>query len=127
MVITTDFSVTMLALAGLSRPPNMSGRDLCQLTKSSEPEWRDAFYYDHPYGHQGAIPRTEGVRTEQYAYMRYRDTTPLFEQLFDLYADPCQRDNLATASEHQNMSQELLNQMRKQCDSLAGETATASQ
>lgn len=127
MVITTDFSVTMLALAGLSPPPNMSGRDLCQLTKSSEPEWRDAFYYDHPYGHQGAIPRTEGVRTGQYAYMRYRDTTPLFEQLFDLYADPCQRDNLATASEHQNMSQELLNQLRKQCDSLADETATGSQ
>jgi len=53
MVITTDFSVTMLALAGIDIPDDMTGRDLTALHSNAEASWRKDFYYDHPYGHGG--------------------------------------------------------------------------
>lgn len=121
MVITTDFSVTMLALAGLDCPSDMTGNNLCQLNGDRKQDWRDAFYYDHPYGHGGAIPRTEGVRTERYAYTRYRDQQPPYEQLFDLHADPCQRNNLLSgAGSSETLT--LLRRLRQQCDSLKNQT-----
>lgn len=118
MVITTDFSVTMLALAGLEKPSSMTGNNLMKLCKDSEGEWREDFLYDHPYGHGGAIPRTIGVRGERYVYTRYIDPNPFFEQLFDLKSDPDQLVNLATSHEHRD----VLEKMRKRCDELKTET-----
>ena len=117
MVITTDFSATMLALAGLDIPDNMTGRDLTTLYSEPPARWREDFYYDHPYGHGGKIPRTVGVRTATHTYTRYIDPSPPFEQLFDLQADPDQLHNLADKPEHA----ELLRRLRDRCDELAGE------
>ncbi|MEM6855818.1 MAG: sulfatase-like hydrolase/transferase [Planctomycetota bacterium] len=116
-VITTDFSVTMLALAGLDIPEDMTGRDLTALLDGPVDDWRTDVYYDHPYGHNGAIPRTIGVRNERYAYTRYIDPTPAFEQLFDMELDPNQRVNLAEDPAYA----ELLEAMRKRCDELKKE------
>lgn len=120
MVITTDFSVTMLALAGDDRPESMSGRDLMPLIDRSATKWREDFYYEHPYGHGGAIPRTVGVRSEDYCYTRYVDPSPYFEQLFDLIADPNQLNNLATNARHGTKLKEL----RARCDELAAEVGS---
>lgn len=117
MVITTDFSATMLALAGIDVPAEMSGRDLSELYSLPTSPWRDDFYYDHPYGHGGKIPRSVGVRTATHTYTRYIDPNPPFEQLFDLEIDPDQLHNLASDPEHA----ELLQQLRDRCDQLAGE------
>jgi len=117
MVITTDFSVTMLALAGLEIPDSMTGRDLSVLAENPEAPWREDFFYDHPYGHGGRIPRTIGVRTRTQSYTRYIDPTPPYEQLFDLQADPDQLDNLAEKAEYA----ELLDQLRRRCDQLGAE------
>ena len=76
LVITTDFAVTLLALAGVERPDDMTGRDLMTLLSNPEADWRGDLYYDHPYAHGGAIPRTVGVRTERYVYTRYIDPDP---------------------------------------------------
>ena len=116
MVITTDFSVTLLALAGVPVPDNMTGLDLRKLYAESPGAWREDFYYDHPYGHKGQIPRTVGVRGERYVYTRYIDPQPPFEQLFDLQEDPDQLVNLA---DHPDQTQRLLS-MRQRCDELAG-------
>jgi arylsulfatase A-like enzyme len=115
MVITTDFSVTVLALAGIDIPADMTGRDLAALQADPAAPWREDFYYDHPYGHGGRIPRTVGVRGERYVYTRYIDPDPVFEQLFDLRVDPDQLHNLAGRPEHA----EQLRHMRDRCDRLA--------
>ena len=117
MVITTDFSATMLALAGLEIPDSMTGRDLSALAENPQAAWREDFLYDHPYGHGGRIPRTLGVRTKPHSYTRYIDPTPPFEQLFDLQADSDQLNNLAENPEYA----ELLHQLRHRCDQLAAE------
>lgn len=116
-VITTDFSTTMLALAGLDIPDDMTGRDLTQLMDGPADDWRTDVYYDHPYGHGGAIPRTIGVRSDRYAYTRYIDPTPAFEQLFDMHLDPNQRVNLAEDPAYA----EVLERMRERCDELKKE------
>jgi arylsulfatase A-like enzyme len=114
MVITTDFSVTMLALAGLEILDSMAGRNLMNLVENPKTDWRADFLYDHPYRHQGRIPRTLGVRTERYTYTRYIDPNPPFEQLFDLETDPDQLNNLADVPAHTG----LLRRLRRRCDQL---------
>ena len=117
MVITTDFSVTLLALAGLDIPPTMTGRNLLTLYSDPPTSWRDDFLYDHPYAHGGKIPRTVGVRTETHTYTRYIDPNPPFEQLFDLRSDPDQLNNLADQPKHAA----LLRRLRDRCDELRSE------
>ncbi|MFC1763498.1 sulfatase-like hydrolase/transferase [Planctomycetota bacterium] len=117
MVITTDFSVTLLALAGIDMPGDMTGHSLTALYANATAPWRKDFYYDHPYGHGGRIPRTVGVRTETHTYTRYTDPNPPFEQLFDLKSDPDQLNNLAD----QPHRSALLKRLRDRCDELSSE------
>lgn len=114
LVITTDFSATMLAIAGLPIPDDVSGSDLTRLFDDQDPAWRDELFYDHPYAHGGKIPTTIGVRTRTHTYTRYTSETPVLEQLFDNQADPDQLTNLATDPRWGN----LLQSLRKRCDQL---------
>lgn len=123
MALTTDFSATALALAGVPVPTDMSGRDLCVLLDKPNAPWRKDFLYYHPYGHGGKIPRTLGVRGERYTYTRYLDSEPPFEQLFDLEDDPNQLRNLVGLPEHAA----LLKQLRKRCDVLFEQTGPVSE
>lgn len=127
LVITTDFSVTMLALAGLDPPADMTGRDLCPLSTNEPVPWRHDFYYDHPYGHNGKIPRTVGVRTDQFSYIRYIDTSPPYEQLFDLHDDPNQLHNLAAHPAAETTEPDRLHLLRARCDTLAREVGPTPQ
>ncbi|MEO0963498.1 MAG: sulfatase-like hydrolase/transferase [Planctomycetota bacterium] len=113
-VITTDFSVTMLSLAGLDIPDSMTGLDLTRLAEDPNAAgWRQDVFYDHPYGHGGAIPTTVGVRTPRYSYIRYTDQTPVYEQVFDLQEDPNQLNNLIDSADP-----ELIRSLRARCDEL---------
>lgn len=117
LVITTDFSATMLDLAGIEIPAALTGSSLSLLTKDPQAEWRKDFYYEHPYAHGGKIPVTVGVRSEGMTYTRYTAENPVYEQLFNLDADPDQLTNLARDPEHAT----ILNRMRHRCDELATE------
>jgi len=109
-----DLAPTMLALAGVPAPKAMQGRDLGPLLRGEPVDWRDDWYYEHTYAHppQHPIPRTEGVRTEQWKYTRYTDFDPPYEQLFDLAADPGEEANLAGDPSRA----ETLAQLRARCD-----------
>jgi arylsulfatase A-like enzyme len=121
LVITNDFSATMLAAAGISVPETISGSDLSKLyesTSSSTVDWRDDFFYDHPYRHGGQIPHVQGVRNKDFAYIRYISEDPVVEQLFDLNQDPDQLVNLVANPEQQQRLGEMRQRWRALRDSL---------
>lgn len=99
MVLNIDFAPTVLELAGLKPLPAMQGQSLLPLLEGKKPAWRTEWFYEHTYTN-GWIPQTEGVRTERWKYTRYLDTTPLFEELFDLSSDPQETNNLARDPRH---------------------------
>lgn len=114
MALSIDLAPTMLALAGVSLPARMQGRDLGPLVRGEPVAWREDWYYEHTYANppQHRIPQTEGVRTKQWKYTRYTDQTPPYEQLFDLAADPQELRNLAGNPAHAA----TLAALRARCD-----------
>lgn len=115
MVLSIDLAPTMLTLAGLVPPESMQGRNLMPILKQEPIQWRQHYYYEHTYQTdppRSPIPKTEGVRTERWKYIRYPDVDPVYEQLFDLESDPLERRNLASVEEH---SKQLI-ELRAFCD-----------
>ena len=113
MVLSFDNPVTMLDLANLEVPPQMRGRSLGPLLRAEDVDWREDFFYEHLYERE-TIPKSEGVRTEKFKYVRYFERNPLFEQLFDLDEDPHEVANLAADPSHRR----TLETLRARCDEL---------
>lgn len=119
MVLNIDIAPTILALAGLPPEPSMEGRDFQSLIRQDDSPWREDWFYEHRFTlppPRPAIPRSEGVRTTRWKYIRYTDMTPNFEQLFDLAEDPHETNNLAGTPEYT----EVLERLRRRCDELRG-------
>lgn len=99
-VLNIDIAPTLLAAAGLPPAPGTQGRNLLPLARGEAAAgWRTEFFYEHllPFPW---IPRTEGVRTNEWAYWRYLDENPIFEELYDLRNDHLEERNLAGGSSH---------------------------
>jgi len=108
MALMTDFHPTILEWAGLHASDEVQGRSLVPILQEDTLEnWRTEFFYEH-HSFPDRIPRSEGVRTENFKYLRYIDSEPLFEELYDLNADPTEGVNLADKPAYS----ELLNEMR---------------
>jgi len=120
MVITTDFSVTMLSAAGVEVPKAMVGENLMRIYEDpkADLEWRDDFFYDHPYEHRGAIPHIQGIREERFVYIRYISEDPAVEQLFDLQNDPDQLNNLVGDPMYQSKLEAMRKRWKERRDSL---------
>ena len=113
MTVSLDCPVTMLDLAGISAPSQMRGRSLVPLLRGETVDWRKDFFYEHLYERE-TIPKSEGVRTESLKYVRFFERNPVFEQLFDLDADPNEIENLAGDPSHR----QTLEALRGRCDEL---------
>ena len=113
MTLSFDCPVTMLDLAGVPVPAQMRGRSLAPLMRGETADWREDFFYEHLYERE-TIPKSEGVRTERFKYVRYFERNPLYEQLFDLEADPNEVTNLADDPAHET----TLRTLRARCDEL---------
>lgn len=92
------------------------GRDLAPLINGTDVAWREEWYYEHRFQHP-QIPRSEGVRTEKYKYIRWLDTNPVREEIYNLERDPDERTNLAAL----RTSGRTLEEMRDRCDRLREE------
>jgi len=113
IVLNVDLAPTLLDLAGVAIPESCQGRSLVPLLQGEQPTWREDFFCEHLFEHED-IAKNEGVRSRQWAYTRYFEQQPVFEELYDLVADPTQRVNLAADPEHI----ETLESMRLRCDEL---------
>jgi arylsulfatase A-like enzyme len=98
MALNIDVAPTILDLAGLEASASMQGRSLMPLVRGESPEWRTDFFYEHVFEHP-RIPKMEGVRTEEWKYIRYVETAPALEELYDLRRDPQELQNLAGREE----------------------------
>ena len=93
MALNIDISPTILELAGLKAPKGTQGRSLAPLLSGGKPEWRTDFLCEHLFEHP-KIPKSEGVRTERWKYIRYFEQRPVHEELYDLENDPHEARNL---------------------------------
>jgi len=98
-VLSIDLAPTMLDMAKVEAPEAMQGSSLVPLVAGEKPEWRTEFFYEHLFKHV-RIPCTEAVRDPQYKYIRFVDSEPLYEELYDLASDPDEAHNLAGKPEH---------------------------
>jgi arylsulfatase A-like enzyme len=124
-VLVPDLAPTMLDLAGTDIPDTMQGRSLTPLLRGDNPQWRDQFATEQLMDIQN-YPRSESLRSREWVYIRYFKRTedpaqadlmfrgtlddyrtclrstltgeaPIYEELFDLTADPHETTNVATA------------------------------
>jgi|GEM_PF-6092928 len=102
----------------------MDGRSLRPLVEGRDVPWRDELFVECLFTLRDN-PFQEGLRTERWKYIRMYDgvdnhresdvdfshRAPQFEMLFDLQADPEERNNLIGAPEHR----ETLDTLRRRC------------
>jgi arylsulfatase A-like enzyme len=98
MVMNLDFASTFLDLAGLGDkiPDDVQGESFLPILKGDDAEFtRDAIYY-HFYENPGwhEVPRHYGVKTLQYKLMHFYAPELNEWQMFDLYADPNEMNNI---------------------------------
>ncbi len=96
--LNIDVPTTVLALAGVPIPNGMQGESLIPEVTASGEVQRSSVFTEHLWKHP-KIPRTEGVRTAGWKYIRYQDHGD-FEELYNLQADPDEAHNLAQEVEH---------------------------
>jgi arylsulfatase A-like enzyme len=94
MALNVDVAPTLLETAGVAVPKELQGRSLVPLLKGEVPrDWRTDFFYEHLFERRN-IPKSEGVRTERYTYVRWFEQKPVAEELYDHVADFEQVKNL---------------------------------
>ena len=114
--LNLDVAPTLLDLAGVEIPPAVQGRSLGPLLAGEDGPWREQVFTEHLWDFD-RIPRTEGLRTRDWKYIRYLDH-PEYEELYDLRDDPREEKNLARDEGHARFLLEL----RERC-SLAARRA----
>lgn len=114
MVLNVDVAPTILSLASVQIPAEVEGRDLTPLLRGRDVPWREDWFYEHSFtlADGPPIPRTEGIRTTAWKYIRYPDANPVCEQLFDLSTDPHERRDRTGDVVHADM----LRRLRRRCD-----------
>ncbi len=118
MIINTDFTPTLLDLAGLEVPAGLHGQSFKTLLSDPAAPGRKDWYYEyHEYpdvSHN--VQKMRGIRTEHYKLIHYHEPPPRFRQemeLYDLKNDPLERVNLAGQQAHAATKQKLLERIEE--------------
>lgn len=97
--LNLDLPATFLDWAGVKVPQRYQGRSLKPVVEQGKPaDWRTETFHEH-FAVRNRIPAFEGVRNEQFKYVRYFDHGN-HEFLHDLKNDPDELVNLATNPKH---------------------------
>jgi arylsulfatase A-like enzyme len=106
-VLNVDLAATILSLAGVDVPPSMQGRSLVPFLDGQTPsEWRTDFFFEHLFDRHN-IPKSEGVRTERYSYVRWFEQQPVVEELYDHEEDFDETKNLIAAPQFAEVAARL--------------------
>jgi arylsulfatase A-like enzyme len=107
MVLDTDLAPTFLDLAGVPVPPHMQGKSILPLAKAKDPAFRKEWYYEYyEWPNDEKVAPHRGIRTEQYKLIQYV-LDPTEGELYDLKADPGERNNLYGRAEHAALQAQL--------------------
>jgi arylsulfatase A-like enzyme len=124
LVSSLDYTRTILDYAGVEPVEFMDGRSLRPLVEGKEVPWRDELFLESLYTGRDN-PFQEGIRMGKWKYIRMYDGVgsydemdvdftkrgPGFEMLFDLEADPGERDNLIES----HADSAILANLRQKC------------
>ncbi|HEY2040953.1 MAG TPA: sulfatase/phosphatase domain-containing protein, partial [Edaphobacter sp.] len=109
MVLDIDIAPTLLDIAGVPTPSPMQGMSVLPLASQENPNFREEWYYEYyEWPNPEKVAPHRGIRTEQYKLIRYV-MDPSEGELYDLKADPAERNNLYGMPAHVAL-QEHLNQ-----------------
>ncbi|MGH7451690.1 MAG: sulfatase/phosphatase domain-containing protein, partial [bacterium] len=112
MALNLDIAPTLLEAAGIPAPPSMQGVSLRKLANGEAQ--RQSFLYEYFFiPRDSCTPAMRAVRTQNYKYITYFDTTQT-EELYDLVKDPVELRNLIKDSTYAG----VLKRLRFQLDSL---------
>lgn len=113
MVLNIDIPKTILKYASVSVPEEYQGIDLsAYISQGKSNEKREEILIEHLW-EIPQIPSSEGIRTNEWKYFRYRFIDAP-EELYNLKNDPLEINNLAGKKEYK----EILNELRKRCNRL---------
>ncbi len=118
LVLTIDVAPSLLDLCGLPPLPGAQGRSWVGLARGEAPAWRRQFLYEYNYEKQFPYtPNVRGLRTEEWAFMRYPtgDGGPdrHLAEMYDLRQDPEERHNLINAPACQGVRRDLETRLEK--------------
>ncbi|CAF0698534.1 sulfatase family protein [Candidatus Methylacidithermus pantelleriae] len=132
MTLNVDLAPTFLDWAGTDIPGEIQGKSLRPLIEGKRVPWRTEWFYENHYTAGGRIPEVEGIRTEQWKYIRYPQTPEKEEELYCVARDPNEEKNLARDPSFRRILRRLQRQVQwwKQklsCEEPAGSTQNTKQ
>ncbi|MCA8956078.1 MAG: sulfatase [Planctomycetes bacterium] len=108
LVQNIDFAPTFLALAGVTRPPEMHGASLLPLLEGKTAPWRDAIYYHYYESHAThSVAAHYGIRTDRYKLIRFYEPEHRYTELFDLARDPHELRSVYGTPDYQQIAADL--------------------
>jgi len=113
IALNIDIAPTIFDFAGMQAPSVWQGRSLVGYTKGKNPAKKcEEFVCEHLW-EISIIPPSEGLRTKDFKYFRYRHDMQ-HEELYNVAKDPWEKNNLINDPKYQDK----LQQMRTDCDSI---------
>ncbi len=119
LALNLDLPATFLDWAQVDIPKRYQGRSLQPIVTQKKPnDWRTDTFHEH-FAVRTRIPAFEGVRNEQFKYVRYIDHGN-HEFLHDLKNDPDELVNLAGNAEYAATLQALRDRTTQYVNDLGG-------
>ncbi len=111
MVQNVDIAPTILELANVNKPDNMSGYSFIRVLNGDTKNWRKKIFYEYFWEYDFPMtPTVFAVRTDKYKYIRYYGIWDSNE-LYDLENDPDEMYNIIEKPEHQELVKSLAGEL----------------
>ena len=118
MVANVDLASTILDFAGIDAKLKTHGNSLAPYVKTGQsPYKREELLIEHLWDFN-PIPSSEGIRTERWKFMRYRNIEAK-EELYDLKSDPEELKNLTSNPDYSNLVIEMREKLERKISKYA--------